>query len=102
MANDTEREILEYYSSCEFDENCIRKLVALWTPLTKKDFIDSVESAVIGSIFGKLSMYYDFINFSRELTDDQLDAFNQVFTKTVEDNRELIRKSIRGNLPKQR
>ena len=82
--------ILRKYFETEASDEQLVDYIRLWYPLVEKDFIDSALSAVIGTLFGKASLYFRFINYNNEITDAQIDMFNELFTEIVNNRREYI------------
>lgn len=89
-----QRDVLDIFLRGETSEQQLEDYVKLWKPLIDKGFIDSVQSAVIGTLFGKASLYFRFINYNTEISDEQIDMFNELFTDTITSNLENIRSLV--------
>ena len=85
------------YLKGETSEKQIKDYVNLWKPLVERGYINSVESAVVGTLFGKASLYFRFINYNTELSDDHIDLFNKLFTDNVLEEIENIKKLTDGD-----
>lgn len=88
---ETQKAVMEIYIKGETSEKQIRDYINLWKPLVDRGYINSVESAVVGTLFGKASLYFRFINYNTELTDEHFDMFNELFTDNVLDKVDFIK-----------
>ncbi len=88
-----ERDLLERRIECELEEERLRGQAAWWRHLRDEGVIDSVESAVIGSVFGSASLYFNLVYFGREVSDEAWDDFREVFKGAVEEIKERLSKT---------